>query len=97
MRLGGNRIRSVEPKAGDSGRCAGVVPKKSSSKRGMGYKCREKVKQNDVNPLATGVLHINHHDVHVTETVSATLLSCLYSNYITLVICNHMGSSIPAC
>ena len=29
-------MRSVEPKAGDSGRCAGVVPKKSSSKRGKG-------------------------------------------------------------
>ena len=67
----------MEPKAGDSGRCAGVVPKKSSSKRGKGYKCREKVKHNDVNQLATGVLHINinHDDVHVTETVSATLYS----------------------
>ena len=35
--------------------------------QGEGYR------QNDVNQLATGVLHINHHDVHVTETVSATL------------------------
>ena len=45
IRLGGDRVRSEAPKAGDSGRCAGVVPKKSSSKEDKGYKCKEKVKQ----------------------------------------------------